>query len=976
MRLSHRVLRAIAPILHCSIPLSWVCSSFYSPSVLWNISRQIQCNSRNANRDEKRSPVFHPSDVKTTASSSASFLNRDNKSVPLLLQHLHCCLSQLERLYAQHEKKRSVGGTGGGLSESREERKCEGSGVGADVLSSDPQTSQEGEAIVDFFSRELAMGKKSLRAWRRGVIHQMYQKWVYNDKPKPEKSLFVSSSSFPSSSSSSSLTSLNLFLEHVARRVPLEVWEEAKQGEISRSKKMRGKPHEKKKEDKEEHGMISPIEDHHQDRNFKLQKKDVLFFYPRPQDTRFVHSCIKDLKAIISPFLTLSPPPRTTPRQRRRPSSNNPSNEVPSRDHTGGVQTLGFIDETNEDFRPYSYDSCSTFYATRFIPAGMCLMSIPTAAGFFMNPMLSSSLSDVSSLAPFSSSPIGRGDKVVVEDLQGQEARRQMPAPSTTTSTALMKGKDDTPRSRNGRGTENHGVQQGSSDDVDPYVLYFQQLEDLIGQMCFTADPPVNPASPTSRSPSSLLIEGSAACVTGHKAGDDLLSSTDQTSSCSFSSSASPLATSTSTVAPQSSPLCGYLSYLKESVVPCKNLPFIRTKEELFALLRPYSLSEEESKIANEPKSFNEDTRSHKEKGHGRREEGTTLSSGLPRSGALDESGLSTPSSTTPVTTLSSFSVDNKIKEEKQKHALENSVAYRLWSFFHEILKGEPLSPHLRQYFHLPPLPVDDDSAFSPSSSSSRTSPSMLPIYHWWVSLVLSRRLGPSCVIPLVDKLNHSPLPNCYYTMASPVPVEDGDRPRHDCDHHSSSEADAGDHDNTLSPSGSTSCSSSSSWEALRQSMSGLDVFHNLLAGVPSIYLYEPYFHVYALRDIHPGEPLTLCYQAPKHQMYRSANTLSMFSVMAEANRNDKSGGGEGLPKPTIATTSTAALLAHESSLRLRHPGKSCVDTLEGQGSWHLQWGFAPKDDAFFSSQDLMEMGILLTEKRVEERKLLFPSTS
>lgn len=834
----------------------------------------------------RSSPLPH---TNPRTSSCSSSLSSPSTQVPLLLQHLHRSIFQIDRLYAQQVKRRPLNDEGGRFSEEVMRR----SALVGGALPPDPATPEEGEEILEFFCRELGMGSKPLRMWREGVHRRMHRKWVYRKEEED-----TCRSSLPSP----------LFLEHVARRVPLEVWEQARQAE-----------HNRKKPKKEDFLRGSPSGVHkdsrkapHEGKEPAEGRRDQLFFYPRPQDTAFVRSCMKHLKAVISPFLTLSPPPRTIARRRCLASSRDtPESHSTPVCHSGTTTTnpspdgrsytTPFEDETKEDYRPYSYDSCSTFYATQFIPAGMCLMSIPTAAGFFLNPTLSSLPSTTPWSTSSSFSPtLDEGVEVGSSD--------------TTTLASLNVHHE-------GKGVSCETARERVSrrvDEVDSYLLYFQQLDDLVGQMISAADPPANDSAPSS------VEAGEGSRKEEQEEKENLAGA----SSASVLSSPHSSPSTTTMV----SPLSGYLSYLKESVVPCKNLPFIRTKEELWEVLHPYALEDEKEEKHVSPQDSTEGNDDGNEK---RRKKSIALGA----TSTIERSSLSSHSSSSlgsrsPSNSLSPFrSAEATIQDEKKRQAFQNSAAYALWCFFHEEMKGTPLSPSLREYFQLPPSPLTTTTpSYSTSSSStSRT----LSVYHWWLSVVLSRRLGASCLMPLVDKLNHSPLPNCYYTMAAPVPVEESD---------------------------SSSSSSSTSSLELLQSMTGLDVFHNLVAGVPSLYLYEPYFHVFALRDIHPGEAVTLCYQAPSHHLYRPAHTLSVSSALSEDHED--------------MTTTTAALLARASALRLRHPGKSSVDTLEGQGSWQLQWGFAPSEDAFFSAQDLMEMGALLTEKRVEERKQLFSLSS
>ncbi|GET87839.1 hypothetical protein, conserved [Leishmania tarentolae] len=257
-----------------------------------------------------------------------------------------------------------------------------------------------------------------------------------------------------------------------------------------------------------------------------------------------------------------------------------------------------------------------------------------------------------------------------------------------------------------------------------------------------------------------------------------------------------------------------------------------------------------------------------------------------------------------------------------------DSPALSLVSFFHEDMAGQPLSDYLR----------------------TRLSP---PEYAWWVSVVLSHRTGTTSLLPMIDKLNHSPFPNCYYTMAT------------------------------------------------EDTMCGLDVLDNLLAGVPGELLYQPYVHVFALCNIPAGAELTLCYASASDGVYRPASrhqpepplslpardkndvcrranaTPSTAEDMEDVMRSlfphsdmsalTESGGG-------VSSSGANVDPAFASQLRrLQHPGRQEVDTPEGKASWMLQWGFVPPCDAVYSAQDLREMAALIAERRVDMRSSLFP---
>ncbi|ORC92717.1 uncharacterized protein TM35_000034700 [Trypanosoma theileri] len=230
----------------------------------------------------------------------------------------------------------------------------------------------------------------------------------------------------------------------------------------------------------------------------------------------------------------------------------------------------------------------------------------------------------------------------------------------------------------------------------------------------------------------------------------------------------------------------GYVNYLKKSVVPSNNLPFLE-KEEIFGILK---------------------------------EEKRNMSG----------------------------------KKSVTKNNLEKSPAIQLWEYFHDDMNGLPLSAFLRQR-----LSKEE--------------------YAWWVSLVLSRRSGAATLIPVLDKLNHHPEPNCYYTMST------------------------------------------------EESFCGIDVFDNLLAGVPLEFLYEPYIHAFSIREIHEGEELTLCYASPTVHVKQGRSTSGGISVSSP----------------------------------------------EGRAAWQVQWGFIPEMDSPYSSDDLKEVATIVAERRVDLRQMHFP---
>lgn len=343
--------------------------------------------------------------------------------------------------------------------------------------------------------------------------------------------------------------------------------------------------------------------------------------------------------------------------------------------------------------------------------------------------------------------------------------------------------------------------------------------------------------------------------------------------------------------ATETAPHHGYATYLCDSVVPCSNLPFMTPGE----LQRVFA----QEAAAKSTLSGDEGSLTSKFERHGLR-------------APLEQSRKS----------------HEEAAESEEAEPFSDSPAFSLLSFFHEDMGGEPLSNYLR----------------------SRLSKEE---YAWWVSLVLSHRAGSSSLLPMIDKLNHSPLPNCYYTMAT------------------------------------------------EESVCGLDVLDNLFAGVPEELLYQPYVHLFAIRDIAAGEELTLCYASAAEGSYKPAgvhlpprpaslqgpapsssptsvrhpNTQNVAAAKAKAEEELSSFMEALFP----ASTSVAAAGGKDSAAglrRLQHPGRQEVHTAEGSASWRLQWGFVPPCDAVYSARDLAEVAALVAERRVDTRAVLFPPPS
>lgn len=57
-----------------------------------------------------------------------------------------------------------------------------------------------------------------------------------------------------------------------------------------------------------------------------------------------------------------------------------------------------------------------------------------------------------------------------------------------------------------------------------------------------------------------------------------------------------------------------------------------------------------------------------------------------------------------------------------------------------------------------------------------------------------------------------------------------------------------------------------------------------------------------------------------------------------------------------------------------QHAGRQEVHTEEGRATWQLQWGFVPPCDAVYSASDLQQVATIVAERRVDTRRLLFPT--
>ncbi|CCW64938.1 unnamed protein product [Phytomonas sp. EM1] len=619
------------------------------------------------------------------------------KGPSLLLRHIHYSLPALARIYEQRALGGSAAATLTNPTPSR-----------TSVFPSEPRTATEGERVLRFFCEELGMGTDALSAWRYRLHEAINRRWGPLHSGAPDR-MDVSSAAHRSALSSSP--------EAVLIQQDLEY-------------KVCASP-----------GPSGSVD---------VDGNRRLWFMPRAADSAFINSCRFGLKAIISSFVTLSPPVHST-RSAAFDAAQSP---------------------------PRTHSQTSRFYATRRIPAGMFVLSIPTEAAFFADPP--------------------------------------------------------------------HAA--------DPLLDYFIHLEDLAGQLISVSEDPTVPHF-------------------------------------------------------------GYVQYLKENVVPVRNLPFI-SREELMELLEIRTTSG-----------------------------GQALATGV-GNGVSGESTAASRGS----------------KADKCASPLALSPALSLWDFFHQDMKGEPLSPYVRERLGFTsgfPSGSDDGIAVTPTECAIGKAE-----YAWWISLVLSRREGSATLIPLIDKLNHSPLPNTYFTMSDP------------------------------------------------SSFCGIDVLDNLFAGVPLDLLYHPYVHVFTIRDVQPGEELTLCYSSAPNGLYRRRSSAAAPPRPSFLRRGsdvgscstppgvegDLDGVGQGSDQRGCLRDGpyeealdelfeekmdgASGRAPHVSrggrdlppSVRhYLHPGPQLVQTPEGRAAWQLQWGFVPTVDAVYSASDLREVGALVAERRVDSRSVLFP---
>lgn len=165
--------------------------------------------------------------------------------------------------------------------------------------------------------------------------------------------------------------------------------------------------------------------------------------------------------------------------------------------------------------------------------------------------------------------------------------------------------------------------------------------------------------------------------------------------------------------------------------------------------------------------------------------------------------------------------------------------------------------------------------------------------FHWLISMTLSRRLGDSLMVPLLDKLQHFVDPIVAYGVENASPQRS-------------------------SPAAYYSM-------ANRDTLTGVDVFENVIAGVESVFLYEPYVHVYALRDIDKGEAITLSY-----------SDLD--------------------PKPFI-----------NGDINEQQPSSS-----RGDHMWKLLWGFLPMSKSPLSEKEVRQIAGFISGNRLHAAKRMF----
>lgn len=264
------------------------------------------------------------------------------------------------------------------------------------------------------------------------------------------------------------------------------------------------------------------------------------------------------------------------------------------------------------------------------------------------------------------------------------------------------------------------------------------------------------------------------------------------------------------------------------------------------------------------------------------------------------------------------------------------STIHALWRFFHKYQKQQPLNlAAFRQlllgesydeqlaYFYRrahgahAPLPSSSLMEQQPNIIAvSKTLPPLpadaLAEYHWLVSVALSRRLGGTVMCPLVDKLNHcvnttAAANNCAEASAEPS-AQGGEQQRANQGHPAPEQSPPQHAPNAYYTMATT------------EALCGVDVFDNLVAGVSADRLYVPHVHVFSLRSIRKGDPITISY-----------SDVDPTTAMAK--------GGE----------------------------------YDGAALWKCFWGFRPIAKATLSESDLLSMASITAERRLLQRKAMFP---
>jgi hypothetical protein len=268
--------------------------------------------------------------------------------------------------------------------------------------------------------------------------------------------------------------------------------------------------------------------------------------------------------------------------------------------------------------------------------------------------------------------------------------------------------------------------------------------------------------------------------------------------------------------------------------------------------------------------------------------------------------------------------------------------------------------------FILPPTAIDtpaEDSTVTDASSereiTSATAIGLLRAYHetvlpsplcpalrgvspkllrWAAAMVLSRRIGSSVLPPCVDMLNHAHKgANAYYTMCTP------------------------------------------------STMTLLDFFDNVLAGVADKNLCEPHLHVCALSPIAQGAPVTLSYSdvdpvavdeldsSPGSNARRTAKRSGVLGSSSAPAVAVAGGRASGLAADVDMDRSASVSEVGAGGEKMAAPAGGPVAVERGADVWRLLWGFVPPVKTDTTAGATAQVAEIIARKRVLDRRSLFP---